>query len=56
MNYYGEIIVDGIEQVYNQYYKFPTDNSKNEKNYEEFEETLKSLNYRFVGDQFYIDY
>lgn len=56
MNYDGEIIMEGIEQIYNQYYKFPTDNTKNSKNYEEFEEKLKALNYRFVGDQFYVDY
>lgn len=56
MNYDGEIIMEGIEQIYNQYYKYPTDNTKNSKNYEEFEENLKALNYRFVGDQFYVDY
>lgn len=56
LNYDGEIIMEGIEQVYNQYYKFPTDNTKNSKNYEELEENIKSLNYRFVGDQFYVDY
>lgn len=56
MNYDGEIILDGIEQVYNQYYVYPEENTKNKKVYEEFEEKIKALNYRFVGDQFYIDY
>lgn len=56
MNYDGEIIIDGIEQVYNQYYVYPEENTKNKKVYEEFEEKIKALNYRFVGDQFYIDY
>lgn len=56
MNYNGEIIIDGIEQVYNQYYEYPEENAKNKKVYEEFEEKIKALNYRFVGDQFYKDY
>lgn len=56
MNNEGEIIVDGIEQIYNQYYEYPEDNTKNDKVYQEFEEKVKALNYRFVGDQFYIDY
>lgn len=55
MNYDGQIILEGIEQIYNEYYEF-LDNTKNNKAYEEFEETIKSLNYRFVGEQFYTDY
>lgn len=56
MNSEGEIIADGIQQVYNQYYEYPEDNIKNDKVYQEFEEKVKALNYRFVGDQFYSDY
>lgn len=56
MNSNGEIIADGIQQVYNQYYEYPEDNTKNDKVYQEFEEKVKALNYRFVGDQFYSDY
>lgn len=56
MNVDGEIIMEGIEQLYNQYYKVSTESSKNDKKYEELEEEIKALNYRFVGDQFYVDY
>lgn len=52
----GQIIVGNIEQIYNQYYEFSGKNLKNNEDYEEFEEKIKSLNYRFVGDQFYTDY
>lgn len=56
MTYDGQIIAEGIEQVYNQYYEYPESNTKNSKVYKEFEEKIKALNYRFVGDQFYTDY
>lgn len=56
MNYDGDIIIEGIEQIYNQYYKFLEDNTKNSNKYKEVEEKIKALNYRFVGDQFYLDY
>lgn len=56
MNSDGEIIASNIQQVYNQYYEYPEDNTKDEDVYEEFEEEVKALNYVFVGDQFYTDY
>ncbi len=56
INVDGETIAEGIEQVYNQYYKYPENTVKDNKTYEEFEEKIKALNYRFVGDQFYLDY
>lgn len=56
MNSDGQIIAEGIQQAYNQYYEYPDDNTKNDKIYKEFEEKVKALNYRFVGDQFYLDY
>ncbi len=56
MNSDGEVILEGIEQIYNQYYKNSAENTKNNKKHEELEEKIKALNYRFVGDQFYVDY
>lgn len=56
MNYNGEIICDGIEQIYDQVYELPENNKEDELNYYEFENNLKELNYSFVGDKFYLDY
>ncbi len=56
VNYDGEIILDGVEQIYDQFYKM-VNNKKNDKNNEEsFEENLRKLNYKFVGDKFYLEY
>lgn len=56
VNYDGEIILDEVEQIYDQFYKM-VNNKKNDKNNEEsFEENLRKLNYKFVGDKFYLEY
>ena len=36
--------------------KIPTENKEDEVNYLLFENELKSLNYKFVGDRFYSEY
>ena len=56
LNYDGELILDGIEQIYDIYYEMPTGNSREKENYAEFENNLRALNYKFVGDKFYLDY
>lgn len=56
INNEGNVVLDNIEQIYNLYYKYPEDNIKKNKTYEEFVENIKKLNYRFVGDQFYTEY
>lgn len=56
VNYNGEIILDGVQQIYDQFYEMKN-NKKNDENSEEsFEENLKKLNYKFVGDKFYLEY
>ncbi len=49
-----ETILDGIEQIYDLYFKLPTDKSIKEDNYLQFVENVKKLNYNFVGDKFYM--
>jgi hypothetical protein len=56
MNYDGEIIFDGIEQIYDNYYEYPDTKGKSSEKYAEFVENLKDLKYKFVGDKFYLDY
>jgi hypothetical protein len=56
MNYDGEIIFDGIEQIYDNYYEYPDTKGKSSEIYAEFVENLKDLKYKFVGDKFYLDY
>lgn len=56
INENGDVILDGIEQVYDSYYKMPTDKKIEEENYLEFTENVKDLDYRFPGDKFYQDY
>ncbi|MBR3613666.1 MAG: hypothetical protein IKL55_00610 [Clostridia bacterium] len=56
MNYDGEIIFEGIEQIYDLIYEIPNENEDKEVNYEIFEKRLKALNYKFVGDRFYSEY
>lgn len=53
MNYDGEIILDGIEAVYDQILKLPDEKEIAEENYWIFENNLKDLKYEFVGDKFY---
>lgn len=56
MNYDGEIIFEGIEQIYDLTYKIPDDSKEDEVNYLVFENELKNLEYNFVGDRFYLEY
>ena len=56
LNYNGETILEGIEQIYDLVYKIPDDNKEDEVNYMIFENKLRELEYKFVGDKFYIEY
>ena len=56
VNYDGEVIFEGIEQIYDIIYELPDESNKKEENYTEFVNNLKELDYRFVGDKFYLDY
>ncbi len=56
LNENGDVILEGIEQVYDQYYKMPTDKQIEEENYLEFAENVKDLDYHFPGDKFYQSY
>lgn len=56
INYNGEVILDGIEQIYDEIYEFPNEGKDEEENYLIFENELKDLDYKFVGDKFYLDY
>ncbi len=56
VNYDGEIILDGIEQIYDEFYEYTNDKKNNQQEDTSFEENLKKLNYKFVGDKFYLEY
>lgn len=56
MNQDGNVICDGIEQIYDLYYKLPNDKEIQEENYLEFTENVKELEYSFPGDKFYQNY
>lgn len=51
----GEIILDNIEQIYNEYFELPKEGKEKQK-YSQFIERLKDLKYNFVGDKFYTNY
>lgn len=55
MNQNGEIILEGIEQIYDLIFEVDTIGSKDE-NYQKLKMELKDLKYSFVGDKFYLDY
>lgn len=54
VGYDGNVIMDGIEQIYDQTYQIK--NIKDKTVYAKFEEDIKALNYEFVGDKFYDEY
>jgi hypothetical protein len=56
VNDYGEVVLDNIEQVYDEYFELPEDIEKAKDKYDAFEEDLKDLKYNFVGDKFYSIY
>lgn len=56
INHDGDIIFDGIEQIYDLFYEIPDTNKDDKINYMIFENELKDLEYNFVGDKFYLEY
>lgn len=54
IGYEGNVILENIEQIYDQYYT--VENVRNKEMYGKFEEDLKDLKYEFVGDKFYTEY
>ena len=54
LNNDGEVMLDGIEQIYANYYKKKKKKSKNyATRYTEFLNKLKNIEFHFVGDKFY---
>jgi len=56
INYDGELIFEGVEQIYDLIFKLPETKEIVEENYLLFLNELKDLQYNFVGDKFYQDY
>ena len=56
LNENGDVILENIEQIYDQVFELPKTNKRYELNYYEFQDNLKELEYNFVGDKFYLDY
>ena len=54
VGYDGTVILENIEQIYDQAYQVK--DIKDKDVYLNFEEDLKKLNYEFVGDKFYEEY
>lgn len=54
IGYDGNVILENIEQIYDQHYLI--ENVRNKEIYAKFEEELKDLKYEFVGDKFYKEY
>ena len=53
----GDIILDNIEQIYGNYYQISNDETVSySSRYAQFIENLKTLEYEFVGDEFYSVY
>lgn len=54
LNHNGETILDGIEQIYGNYYQISNDKSiPYVTRYEEVLKQLKEVEFHFVGDKFY---
>lgn len=57
LNREGQTMLDGIEQIYGNYYQISNDKSiAYVTRYEEFLNNLKKLDFHFVGDKFYENY
>lgn len=57
VNSRGQTILDGIEQIYGNYYQISKDKEiPYVTRYEEFLEDLKDIDFHFVGDKFYSSY
>ena len=53
INENGNVLLDNIEQIYDQYYELK---SNNDQDYQTFLDKLQDIEYHFVGDQFYTSY
>lgn len=57
INSNGETIMENIEQIYGNFYKISNEKNKSyATRYTEFLENVKSIEYNFVGDNFYKEY
>lgn len=57
INSNGETIMENIEQIYGNFYKISNEKNKSyATRYTEFLEKVKSIEYNFVGDNFYKEY
>lgn len=52
----GELVLENIEQIYNEYFELPDESKKEKENYNSFIKEIKDLKYNFVGDKFYSNY
>lgn len=52
----GNVIFEGIQQIYDLYLEIPNGNEATDTDKKTFFDNLKKLNYEFVGDKFYKDY
>lgn len=52
----GNVVYDGIQQIYDMYLELPNGENATDTDKKEFFDNLKKLNYEFVGDKFYKDY
>ena len=54
LNFEGQTILDGIEQIYGNYYQISNDKDvPYVTRYEQFLEDLREIDFHFVGDKFY---
>jgi len=54
LNNDGEVMIDGIQQIYANYYQISDEKTKNySTRYSDFINKLKSMEFHFVGDKFY---
>lgn len=57
INANGDVLIDNVEQVYKNYYQISNDKSvAYATRYSQFLDNLKSIEYHFVGDNFYSNY
>lgn len=54
VDYNGNVLQEGIQQLYNKYYSISDDKKKSySERYSDFIENLKVMKYSYVGDKFY---
>lgn len=57
INANGDVLIDNLEQIYKNYYQISNDKSiAYATRYSQFLDDLKSIEYHFVGDNFYSNY